>query len=910
MVKTFRLPNGVTVVCEERPQSGKVSMQINFKAGSANETIEDNGLTFLMQEACNGGTKTRSRAQLSEDVESKGGTISTVTRRLATTFGTSVLTRYAGDTFGVLADMVRNPAFDPAELKKTKMLIEQMIDKEGESPQLEAGSKFFETAFAGQAIGENPMGSKALVDSFTPEQIKQKHAELLAHPENIIVSFAGDIDAAEAEKLVKNYFGDLPAAAAVPAKTPVSFTAGDYREQQENEQINIQFGFEAPNQSDPDRYTAMMLEEFLSGGMSSPLFVEIREKRGLVYSVGAAYSPIEESGLFRIVAGAGKGNAGELISVSMDLLGQIIRDGVDQTTLEQARERFIMSMKESAEKAKDAAAGNSQQIMDYGRTVSVDEIEEQLKKVTSDDIRRLCAKMLKDGKYALSAVGPQDTMPSEQEIKNMMQKQVQGVTLPAPALKGAAAKTQFTEAAQEAQAATAVEPKITTLKNGMKIVTVERPGSLACGAWVGAGSDHETPVLNGATHMNEHMMFKGTPSYAPGEIDRIIDGQLGGGLNAYTTHDRTAYYFYNLKPDALGKITDICGEMVFKANLDHDEFDGKMLKNPDGTAAKAKGERDVVIEELKRSNDNIGRSSWDIALETAYPDQPHGRTVLGTEETLRAMTVQQLAAYRDEFYAPNNVVFCAVGPVNHEDFVKLVESKYGQMQAKQFPPLPTPEYKGGTAFIEHHNANMCDVKILAEGVPTGDPEEAAYDALGEILGGGSSSRLYKKVVDEQGLSAGVAAGTQDYMNGGMFCVLTSVAADKVKPFVNAAYAEMRNLANTVTQEELDKVKIAMETALLSDLETNNDACDVYACGVQTEGKIITQAEMSAQIQNLTLDDIKRVLKKVLASNPTLSMIVPPGTDPNLLPKQEEVVAMRDGKQPPKTTAPQPNRPSV
>jgi predicted Zn-dependent peptidase len=403
--------------------------------------------------------------------------------------------------------------------------------------------------------------------------------------------------------------------------------------------------------------------------------------------------------------------------------------------------------------------------------------------------------------------------------------------------------------------------------------------------------------------MFEHMPFKGTASYGPGQIDHVVNGEMMGEDNAYTSKDKTAFYLYNLAGGDLAKAVNITGEMVFKANLDPAEFDGKMLKNADGTLTKAKGERDVVIEELKRGNDNLDRKIIEVALAAAYPDQPHGRDTIGTVQTLRAMTVEGLTAYRDEHYAPNNVVFSATGPIKHEDFVALVEKDYGQMPAKQVPSLPTPVYKGGTDYVEHQNASLCRVVLLADGVADADPDRTAYEALGMLLGGGASSRLNRKVVMDQQLTGSIEAGSESYLNGGMFAVIAGAEADKVKPLINSVYAEMRGLGKTLTQGELDKVKASMEMDLLSSLETNREANNVYASDVQTYGRIMTPAEQSQKIQSLSMDDIRRVLKKILASNPTLAMVVPPGTDPRYLPKQADVVAMRDGKAPQNKRAP-------
>ncbi len=883
MTKILRLPNGLTCLTDERPGTGKVSMQVHIKSGGMHEKPEENGLTYLMQESCNGGTKTRSRDQIAEEIESRGGSYSTSTSRTETAFEASALTRHAGATFAVLADLVRNPAFTAAEVQKAKAMVEDGLSQQEQSPGTMAAIKFGEAAYAGQSVGLNPMGTEEMLSSFTPKQVKQKYAEVMAHPENIVISFSGDITAAEAEKLAADFFGDLAPAAAPAVKPPMTFTGGDIRESNGNDQLNLQFGFPAPGQDSPDRLIFLLLEEALAGGMSTPLFQEIREKRSLVYSVAARYVPLATSGTFQVIAGSSRGKAGELMEVTFDLLGKIVREGFTDVELAQARERLIRSIKDVSETADGMATRNALQILAFGRLIPIEEMAAQLAQVTGDDIRRAAAALLTGGSYALSAVGPLDTLPAAQEIKGMMQKQVAGVTLPAASAK-TSIKPQLAAAAKKNDDKTG-ELKISTLPNGLKVMTLERPGTLACGAWVGAGSDHETPELNGATHMNEHMMFKGTPSYGPGTIDRIVEGELGGALNAYTSNDRTVYYFYSLEPSALDKVIDICGEMVFKANLDEGEYAGK-----DGMP----GERAVVIEEIRRANDNLSSRKWDLLNATAYPDQEHGRTVLGPEEGLLKITAKMLADYRDEFYAPNNVVFSAVGPVRHEDFVKLVEAKYGNLVPQNFPALPTPVYKGGTAWVEMDAAQLCNIALVAESVPTTHPDSPAYEVLSLILGEGESSRLSRELVINRELASDVAAGEMDYHNCGQLLVVSNVKAKNVKAFIGGVYGEIRKLADDLTEAELDKAKATLEMSMLSALETNSEACDVHGNNVLAYGRLVTPAEISERVQALTVDDIKRVAKQMLACNPTLAMVVPTGTDAKLLPTHEEVVAMRDG----------------
>jgi predicted Zn-dependent peptidase len=266
-----------------------------------------------------------------------------------------------------------------------------------------------------------------------------------------------------------------------------------------------------------------------------------------------------------------------------------------------------------------------------------------------------------------------------------------------------------------------------------------------------------------------------------------------------------------------------------------------------------------------------------------------------------------LRDYRDEFYAPNNVIFGAAGPVKHDDFVKLIEQKFGHLQPTSFPPLDVPAYQGGTAASEHKAAQLATVLLAANAVDTAHPDNVAYDALGLILGGGFSSRLAKGVVNSQ-LALAASAGLSNYRNAGTFMFQATTAPENVKPLMRELYAELRRLPGDVTQGELDKAKGMLELSLRGGYEENNDIIDAYAVDLQSAGRLVTEEEKIKAINALTLDDIRRVAAQVLASNPTASLIVPPGTDPKLLPTHAEVVAMRDdneGKQPANRNQPKP-----
>lgn len=911
MTKITRLPNGVTVITEQREGTGKVAMNLYFKSGGAHESDAESGLTNLMQEATQGGTTTRSRDEIFEGIESAGGSLSSGTAGDGTSFSTEVIARKAEETFKAIADILRNPAFDQDEIDKARDQIKQIMAAQQQSPGAVAKRQFAATVFKGQSAANDPAGTPETLDSFTRDQVVAKHAEMLSNPNDIYVSFAGDIDPATAEKLVKDAFGDIPAnAAGTKPPVPFKFKGGDTRLEAELDQMNFIFAFPAPDKKDTDRFAVTMLKEALAGGMSRPLFQEIREKRQLVYTVGAGYSAGEETGWFTVAGGAGKGNAGELVKTTIELLGEVARNGFTQQELDEGIARIMRNVNGSRETAAGSGASNLSSYIDKGRITTAEEYEANLRRVTPDDIKRVAYDLLKSGDYGLSAVGPLDTLQTPQEIKELIKQQAQGVTPPARKPVAATAAATFNAVAKKAEAEESTL-KMTVLPNGIKVISLERPGNLSAGAWVGAGADYEVEANNGSTHMLEHMVFKGTPNWPSGTIDKYVEGELGGGLNAYTTRDKTAYYYYNLEASALEKIVEISGEMVFMPILTKEDFDGYVTQQPDGTSVKGKGERDVVIEELRRANDNASRRRQEVMAPLAYPDQPHGWSVLGPESTLRAMTVEQLQTFHDEFYAPNNVIFSASGPVKHEDFVKMVEQKFGHLKPNyDIPELYKPTYKGGTGYEESRAAKIVNFGVAAEGVSASDPDSAAYQALGQILGGGQSSRLYKELVSGSGLVPGVGAGSEEYRNAGLFHIAISgiEKAENVKPFLNSAYKVLRDVANNVTQDELDRAKTSLEMQVLGTFETNDDAVNQIAVDLQAHGKVVQPADLSAAIQAVTLEDIKRVAKKVLASNPTVGAAVPPGTDPSLMPTHAEVVAMRDGTwQAPAANANKPNR---
>ncbi|WP_435640923.1 M16 family metallopeptidase [Micavibrio aeruginosavorus] len=876
MIKTFRLPNGITCVCDSRPGTGTVDMSIGLRYGTCLEGAAEQGVGHMI-------LNTLLTDDHMAEAEATGGSLSGHIDDTSMILSADALARDADHVFAVLSDALRNPAFDPAFVKRIKKQTIMSIDEGASSIEDAVHEGFMMMAFMNQTVSAVDITAKKNIRRFTPDDLRIKHAQITSNPEQIVLSFSGDLTLAQAKAMARTHFGDMKAGPTpfMPAAPLMHFTGGEIASENDNEQLVLSFGFPAPSLNDPKHHAFHLLEDLLGGGMSAPLFQEIREKRGLVYTVQADYVPLDSSGYFAIHAGTGA-NATELLQATIDLLGQKASEGFTQQELDRARSRIMRKISVATEAPHMSNMRNMAHLLNYGRVVPLDEIEASLARVTSVDIQIALTEMLGDGRYALSCSGPMDTMPSAEQIADMLDEQAARIEpfdlKPRPSLSA-----QF-NAASRVTTVKPSGPHVTVLDNGLTIVTTTRPGTVSCGAWVGAGAAHETPELSGATHMNEHMMFRGTTSFGPGEVTRIVENEMAGGLNAYTSKDQTAYTLDMLLPDHLDRALDVCGELVFKANLDHTEYAG---------GETTKGERSVVLEEIKKYDDMPAARLDNVLDATMYPGQSYGRPVLGTASSLNAISAADLTVYRDEYYVPNNVVFSVTGPVKHADVVHMIAHKYGNLQSRDVAPLPTPDVHGALSVTKSEIKDQCMIMAAFNIPPKGHADTVAYEALSTLLVGSALARLPSKLVDEMFLTLDIEAYPQQYPTCGQFCMATSTAPQNTRLILSEIFASLRDVRDTLDQGELDMAKAQMEMNLMAGAASNSALCNLYGEAALYGGTVESLDAMSARVQALTLADVRRVTDNLLKTTLCVALDVPKGIKPAHIPTYADILTLRD-----------------
>ncbi|MBV9811899.1 MAG: insulinase family protein, partial [Acetobacteraceae bacterium] len=299
----------------------------------------------------------------------------------------------------------------------------------------------------------------------------------------------------------------------------------------------------------------------------------------------------------------------------------------------------------------------------------------------------------------------------------------------------------------------AAEPiRVTRLPSGLTVATerMDRVETVSFGAYVATGTRHEEAAENGISHFLEHMAFKGTERRTAAAIAEEIEA-VGGHINAYTAREQTAFYVKVLKEDlALG--ADIIGDILCHSTFEPDELER---------------ERGVILQEIGQTNDTPDDVIFDHFQLTAYPGQPMGRPVLGTEDRIREMPRRALMDYMRRHYTHSNTVIAAAGNLEHDAVLALVDKHFRDLPGTRAPEAAPAFYQGG----EFREARALDQVHIVLGFPSvsyGDDEFYPSMLLATLLGGGMSSRLFQELREKRGLVYSVYSFTAPAVDGGLF----------------------------------------------------------------------------------------------------------------------------------------------
>jgi predicted Zn-dependent peptidase len=416
-VEVSRLSNGLTVATETLPHIESVALGVWVKSGARNEREDEHGIAHLLEHMAFKGTSRRSAWKIASDIENVGGEINAATSVETTSFYARVLRDDVPLAIDILSDILTDSKFDTDELEREQHVILQEIGAAHDTPDDIVFDRFTETAFRHQTIGRSILGTPETVKSFTSKQL-HSFMERQYGAERMIVVAAGAIKHDEFVREVENRLGAFRPKAESALPQYAHYVGGDYRENRDLMDAQIVLGFEGRAYHVRDFYASQVLSMILGGGMSSRLFQEVREKRGLCYAVYAFHWGFSDTGIFGIHAATGQSDIAELVPVMVNEL-QKAGEAIGQEELNRARAQYRAGLVMSAESAASRASQIARQLLLFGRPIAMDELVERLSNLTIERLTDLSARLFST-KPTVTAVGPVGTLASYETIRDAL----------------------------------------------------------------------------------------------------------------------------------------------------------------------------------------------------------------------------------------------------------------------------------------------------------------------------------------------------------------------------------------------------------------------------------------------------------------------------------------------------------
>jgi predicted Zn-dependent peptidase len=381
---------------------------------------------------------------------------------------------------------------------------------------------------------------------------------------------------------------------------------------------------------------------------------------------------------------------------------------------------------------------------------------------------------------------------------------------------------------------------VTTLKSGIHVVTDTMPHleSASLGVWVNSGSRDEGRDEHGISHFLEHMAFKGTRRRSARQIAEEIEA-VGGDLNAATSVENTAYFARVLKADvplAIDVLSDILSEPAF----DREET----LR-----------EQNVIVQEIGAVADTPDDLVFEHLNTVAFPDQPLGRSILGTAKTVRSFDGTRLRDYLGRHYRGPDMVIAAAGAVNHEAVVAEVEKHFTHFNGPS-SPAPEPARFGGGTNVEKRELEQVHIALALPGVAQNDPSLYSLQMFNNVLGGGMSSRLFQEAREKRGLCYSIYSFHAAYSDVGMFALYAGTDAADTSELMRLVVEEIASAAETISEAEVARAKAQMKAGLLMALESSGERIGQLARHMLAWGRPIPLDELVEKVEAVTVESAR------------------------------------------------------
>jgi predicted Zn-dependent peptidase len=416
MLKITELDNGLRVVTQNMPGLETVAMGIWNSIGGRDEVESNNGVAHLLEHMAFKGTKTKNALQIAETIEDVGGYINAYTSKEVTAYHVRLLADDLHHGVDILTDILQNSTFAEDELNRERGVIIQEIGMYLDTPDDMIFDYWQEKAYPNQSMGRSILGKTDIIKNISREEVKGFMADNY-NPKKMIISAAGKINHDQFVEMIKNSCTNLPIGKS-NKREKANFLSGEYREEKKLEQIHLLLGFEGIDLYHDDYFSLDIFASLLGGGMSSRLFQEIREKRGLVYGISSFSASYTDTGMFGIYCGTGENQIQELIPVLFNELNTS-PSSISEKEIDRGKASLKASLMMSRESSNSRCRSAANQLLNHNRIIDPSEILEKINAVSKESVERIARQIVK-GPMTISSIGPIKNLEKLEQIQSRL----------------------------------------------------------------------------------------------------------------------------------------------------------------------------------------------------------------------------------------------------------------------------------------------------------------------------------------------------------------------------------------------------------------------------------------------------------------------------------------------------------
>ena len=839
VIDTFTLGNGLTVVLRENHSSPVVAVQVWVKAGSTTEPEELAGMSHVLEHMAFKGTQKRGPGQIAREVEALGGNINAYTSFDQTVYHITISGRFLGNALDILADTLGNSVFDAGELAREKEVVLEEVRMNEDNPGRMNGKAMFREAYRLHPYGRPVIGYDNTIRSMTRDDLVAYFSRYY-HPGNMVLVVAGDVDPAKARPLIEKAFLPLPArearSAGIPAEPPQTEIRVKIQER-EAKRAYIDLAFHGPSMRDGDVFSWDLLSVILGSGQTSRLYHQVKDTRGLVDSVSAsAYTPKDKGVLIVSATGA----ADKAKEALREILLQTFRMAAAPPGGQELA-RAKTSIESDFVYSLESAGSLARHVGFFETTLGDSAFEKKylrmIRAVTADDIVTAAREYLRPENLTVAAVLPRGEagLLSEEEVRTIASESYREAMKPA-----GEAKRQQGPVVME------------VLENGIRVIIREDRAVPVVAVEAGflGGMRGEPKDQAGVSTMTAELLTKGTRERTAREISEAVEN-IAADLSGFSGRNS-----FVLRARFMSKDFP-AGFRLFTESLRWPTFPEEELEK----------KRQEVLGRLKLQKDDMTRSVILLFLATHYGDHPYARNPLGTEESIRRITQEDVKTFYRRWADPRNLVIAISGDIGTQEALSAVREAFGDFPLRDgflpIGPMPVPEEKGIRRGEEPRDKEQAHFVIGYTGARVTDSDRYALDVLGSALAG-MGGRLFTNLRDRKSLAYAVTSFSSEQVDPGFFAFYMGTSADKLTGAIADTLKEIEDVrANGVTPEEVDRAKKWMIGTYEIGLQSNSAYTDkmmyneLYGVGYE---EAFREPE---KIEAVTLEEVNRMAAKVL-----------------------------------------------